>query len=159
MYQKFKKIQRIFLKIFMIIVYASYVIIPFSLFIQVVFRYLFKWPLLGIEEIATVSFIWMIIFGIAVLFKEKRYIVVDVLSQKFSGILKKRVTLINDIIMAIILVLLIYSSYISIPFLKYYKSVALGIPKSAHTIAFIVSLVFMLISSIESIFLNVKQGL
>ena len=142
----------------MIIVYASYVIIPLSLFIQVICRYFFRKPLMGIEEIASVSFIWMITFGMAVLFKEKQYIVVDALSQKFPEKLKNKITLLNELFMAIILVILIYSSYISLPFLQYYKSVALGIPKSVHTTVFIISLVFMLTCSIESIILNIKQG-
>jgi TRAP-type C4-dicarboxylate transport system permease small subunit len=157
MYLIFKKIQSIFYHIFQLIVYTAYVIIPVSLFTQVIFRYFFKHPLLGIEEIASVSFIWMVIFGIAVLFKEKKYIIVDALSQKFPEKIKSKVTLINEFIMTVILAILIYSSYISIPFLTYYKSVVLGIPKSAHTIAFIISLIFMLTCSLESIVLNLKQ--
>jgi TRAP-type C4-dicarboxylate transport system permease small subunit len=157
MYLIFKKMQAIFYRIFQFIVYSAYIIIPISLFIQVVFRYLLKKPLLGIEEIASLSFIWMVIFGSAILFKEKKYIIVDALSQKFPEKIKRKVNLINEIIMTIILAILIYSSYISLPFLKYYKSVVFRIPKSTHTIAFIISLIFMITCSIESIVLNVKQ--
>lgn len=158
MYLIFKKIQAIFYCIFQFIVYSAYVIIPISLFIQVIFRYFIKKPLLGIEEIASLSFVWMVIFGSAILFKDKQHIVVDALSQKFPEKIKSKINLINEIIMTIILIILIYSSYISIPFLKYYKSVVFRIPKSAHTIAFIVSLFFMITCSIESIVLNIKQG-
>lgn len=159
MYRIFKKIQSLILQIFNFIVYTAYIILPASLFIQVIFRYLFRRPLLGIEEIAAISFIWMVIFGIAILFKEKQYIIVDVVSQKFSEKMKKRITLVNNIIMTVILAILIYSSYLSIPFLKYYRSVVLGIPRSAHTIAFMISLLFMLICSIEQTILSMKQGI
>lgn len=158
MYLIFKKIQAVFYNVFKFIVYAAYIIIPVSLFIQVIFRYFFKKPIMGIEEIASVSFIWMVIFGIAILYKDKQYIIVDALSKKFSEKIRKKVTLINELIMIVILVILIYSSYISIPFLAYYKTVVFKIPKSAHTIAFIISLVFMITCSLESIVLNIKNG-
>lgn len=157
MYRIFKIIQSAVYSVFSVIVYAAYIIIPVSLFIQVIFRYFLNKPLLGIEEIASLSFIWMVIFGIALLFKEKQYIVVDALSQKFPEKIKRKVALINELIMIIILAILIYSSYLSIPFLKFYKSVVFGIPKSAHTIAFMVSLIFMMSCSIESIILSLRQ--
>jgi len=158
MYLIFKKIQTAFYGVFKFIVYTAYIIIPLSLFIQVIFRYFLKNPLMGIEEIASVSFIWMVIFGIAILFKDKQYIIVDVVSQKFPENIKRNVILINELIMTVILAILIYSSYISIPFLAYYKSVIFKIPRSAHTIAFIISLIFMITCSIESIVLNIKKG-
>lgn len=157
MYIIFKKIQAIFYKIFKIIVYATYIIIPVSLFIQVIFRYFLKNPLMGIEEIASLSFIWMVIFGIAILYKDKQYIIVDALSQNFPESIKNKVALINELIMIVILAILIYSSYISIPFLVYFRSVVFRIPRSVHTIAFIISLVFMMTCSIESFVLNVRQ--
>lgn len=143
----------------MLIIYVACILMPLTLFLQVIFRYVFKNPILGIEEIATMSFIWMVIFGCAVLFKEKQYIIVDALVQKFSVKIRNIISIINNIIMAAIISILIHSCYLAIPYQKFYKTVALGIPKVIHTFAFIISLIFMLSCTIESIILLIKQEL
>jgi TRAP-type C4-dicarboxylate transport system permease small subunit len=142
-------IQNSIIKLFMVIVYISSIIIPVSIFCQVVARYFFKSPIAGVEELATASFIWMIIFGSAVLYKEQRHIVVDAFISKRSESTKRIIRIICEILMIIILGVLIYSCYIALPYQKFYKTVVLKISTSTHTKALIVSSLFMLATSLE----------
>ena len=151
MYSLYRRFQDYITKVFMFIVYTFSALIPVVLFFQVIFRYMFKRPLLGLEEIASASFIWVVIFGSAVLFKERKHIIVDVAVQHVSPNVKKIAAFLSDLIMAGILFVLLRSCFLALPLQKVYKSVVLGIPKRAHTIALMVSLTFMLICTIESI--------
>jgi len=150
-YSLYQKFQEYITKLFMFIVYVFSAVIPVVLFSQVIFRYIFKRPLLGLEEIASASFIWVVIFGSAVLFKEKKHIIVDVAVQHVSPNVKKAAAFLADVIMSVILFVLIRSCFLALPLQKVYKSVVLGIPKRAHTVALMVSLIFMLICTVESI--------
>ncbi len=146
-----EKLQYLIVKLFMGIVYISATIIPASLFIQVIFRYFLHNPLQGIEEIAVLSFKCLVIFGSAVLFKENQHIVVDMFVQKLTERARNIVSLLNNLLMAAIIVLVIQSSINALPFQKFYKSVIFGIPKSLYTIMLIISLSFMLLSIIFSL--------
>jgi TRAP-type C4-dicarboxylate transport system permease small subunit len=151
MYLLYKKAQNAFIKIFFAVVYIATIIIPISMFLQVLARYFFKKPIAGIEELATAAFIWMVIFGSAILFKEKKHIIVDAFISKRSEKTKKNVELISNMLMMLILIILIYSCVIALPYQKFYKTVVLKIAATTHTKAFIVSLVFMVICCIENI--------
>lgn len=143
-----EKIQNIVIKVFMVIVYAAMVLIPVSMFCQVIARYFFKHPIAGVEELATACFIWMVIFGSAVLYKERKHIVVDAFISKLDGMPKRIVNIIGEILMMVILITMIYACFQALPFQKMYKTVVLKICTATHTKALIVSLIFMLISSL-----------
>jgi TRAP-type C4-dicarboxylate transport system permease small subunit len=151
MYSVYLKIQKCIENIFTFIVYVCCLALPILLFSQVIFRYIYKKPLNSLEEIATAAFMWMVIFGSGVLYKNKKHIIVDVFLDLFPSGLRKVLLLLTDIAVAIILVYLIKSCVMAIPFQKLYKTVILGIPKSAHTIAFCISLIYMFVCCIESI--------
>lgn len=158
MYSTYKEIQRLMIGIFYFIVYAASIIIPVILFLQVIFRYFLKNPIPGVEELATAAFIWLVIFGSAILFKEKNYIAVDVFVKNKPEKVKKIIDIIGNILMALIFAVLIYSCYIAIPNQMFYKTVVLKIPRSAHTIALMISSAFMLLCCIENIMRNLLGG-
>jgi len=151
----YKNVQMLIMKIFMGIVYVSAVIIPVSIFCQVIARYFFKHPIPGVEELATASFIWMVVFGSAVLFKERRHIVVDAFVSKRSEKTKKNIGSICEFLMLIIFLAIIYSCFLALPYQKFYKTVVLKINASIHTKALIVSCIFMMITSFESLIFNI----
>jgi TRAP-type C4-dicarboxylate transport system permease small subunit len=140
---------------FLIIVYLCSAVIPVALFLQVVFRYIFKRPLLGVEEVAIAALIMLVIFGSAIVFREKQHILVDALIQHLSPRLQHLASMICDIFTGIILVFLMKSCLVALPFQEVYRSVILGIPKSVYTIVFLVNLIFMFICSFESFVRNV----
>ncbi|AOT69393.1 TRAP transporter small permease [Geosporobacter ferrireducens] len=155
MYSIYKKIQSLIIRMFYIIVYTASIIIPVILAIQVIFRYFLKSPIPGVEELASASFIWLVIFGSAILFKEKKHIAVDMFVRNKSENIKKIIDIGNNVFMLLIFAVLIYSCYISIPNQMFYKTVVLKISRSTHTIALMISFIFMLMCCIE----NIMRGL
>ncbi len=145
-------------RLFMAVVYIACIVIPLSLFVQVIFRYFLNNPLQGIEELATFCFKCLVIFGSAVLFREKKHIIVDVFFQKFDARGQRVLTFGNNLIMAAVIVILIYSSIKAVPIQKFYASVALGIPRSLYTILFIISLSYMFICTVETMVQVVRMG-
>ena len=145
------KIKGIVMKVLSFITITTSIIIPATLFIQVVYRYIFKKPIQGIEELAVASFIWLIIFGSVISFSNNQHIIVDSFMKNSSTQTKRTISIINNIIIIIILSILIYSCYIALPNQAYFKTVVLKIPRTAHTKALIVSFVLMTIQCIENL--------
>jgi TRAP-type C4-dicarboxylate transport system permease small subunit len=146
------------LKGFYFIVYFASMTIPVSLFMQVIFRYFLRSPIAGVEEFATAAFVWLVVFGSAILFKEKNYIVVDFLVKNRKGAVRKTVTIIDDLLMIIILAVVFYSCYIALPYQSFYKTVVLKIPSTAHTIALMISFAFMFACCVEDIIKELSRG-
>ena len=155
----YEKFENFIMKIFYAIVVIASVIIPVGLFLQVLCRYFLKNPIPGVEELATAAFTIMVVFGSAILFRDKKHIVVDVFVRMFSDVIFKKhadkVRAAMEII-ANICMMLIYSFYQAIPIQKSTKSLVLKIPNSAYSKAMIVSFVLMLIDCIKTIIKRIR---
>ena len=152
MYALYKKAQRALIGVFFAICYAASVIMPFSLFVQVVFRYVFKRPISGIEELATACFTLLILFGSAILFKDRQYIIVDVFVNMFPPRAKRIADASCQLAMIAIFAVLIYASLMALPAQRMFYSVVLKIPRALYTVAFMVSCAFMLLCCVEEFF-------
>ena len=160
----YEKFETFIMKIFYAIVVIASVIIPVGLFLQVLCRYFLKNPIPGVEELATAAFTIMVVFGSAILFRDKKHIVVDVFVRMFSDVIFKKhadkvraaMEIIANICMIFIFAMLIYSFYQAIPIQKSTKSLVLKIPNSAYSKAMIVSFVLMLIDCIKTIIKRIR---
>lgn len=157
LFNHYAKFRNIFRKICMFFVYLSSIGIPFILFFQVVFRYLVKRPVLGLEELTVFLMLLLTVFGSVVLFFDKKHIVVDTLLMFLPDKAKKVLCLLNDFLVFIILGFMIKSSLLAIPLQKVYKSVVLGIPKALTTSIFLVTLVILLIDFLINILITLKD--
>lgn len=151
-YRRFKEL---IIKALYGIVYTASTIIPISLFIQVIYRYVFKRPIPGIEELASASFVWLVIFGIAIIHSKGYHINIDMFIKNRNEKAKKIIDVLGNLIITIILMILVYSCYIALPNQAVYKTVVLKIPRTAHTIALITSFTIMIIQSIENIMIKI----
>lgn len=149
MYKAYQALQKALLAVFYFICYSASVIIPFSLFFQVLFRYIARRPVSGIEELASACFTLLILAGSAILFKDRQYIIVDVFVKAFPPRVHRVLDAVCQLCMTVIFAVLIYSSILALPAQKMFYSVVLKIPRSLYTVAFIVSCAFMLLCCIE----------
>ena len=154
----YKRLQAFLLKVFYFIVYFSSIMIPVSLFMQVIFRYFLRRPIAGVEEFATAAFVWLVIFGSAILFKEKSHIVVDFVVKNSKGSMRKAIVVINDLLVMAILGVVFYGCYIALPYQSFYKTVVLQIPSTAHTAALMTSFAFMFACCVEDIAKVLGEG-
>lgn len=151
MFTMYLRIKNALYKVLNLITIITSIIIPTTLFIQVIYRYFFKKPIQGIEEIAIASFIWLIIFGSAIAFSTGQHIIVDSFLKNRSDKTKMILDIANNIVIMIILSILIYSCFIALPNQVYFKTVVFKIPRTAHTKALILSFILMFIQCVESL--------
>ena len=154
----YKRAQKGALAAFFLICYVASVVMPFSLFVQVVFRYVFKRPISGIEELATACFTLLILFGSAILFKDRKYIIVDVFVNMFPPRAKRVADAVCQLSMVVIFAVLIYAAFMALPAQRMFYSVVLKIPRSLYTVSFIVSCAFMMLCCVEEFFKELRGG-
>lgn len=88
-----------------------YVII-FVLFAGVVLRYAFSSPLFWSEEIAVLCMIWMTFLAGAILVREDKNVVITVFADLFAEKTQNRIKIFADFLVLIILVVMLYLSWI-----------------------------------------------
>lgn len=139
------------------------VIVLFSLltliFIQVLLRYVFNLPLMGIEELMLFPTIWLYMLGAANASEERSHIVVDIAdvfikSQKLLQIIH----FIKNVISAIIAVILTYWCFNYFQYsLKLWKlSPLLSMPMFLAESALFIGLVLMSIYSLSDFVKNIR---
>lgn len=64
-----------------------------SIFLQVVFRYVFHNPLVWSEEVARYSLIWMTMIGAAVATRQGQHLLIDSIVSRFSEASRQRIAL------------------------------------------------------------------
>lgn len=91
------------------------IIIPFSVltivtFLQVLFRYVFKYPAYWTQDVVSISFIWSVFLGSALAVREGEHIVVDFI-DRLPDTIRKIIVFLGSIAVLIFLVLLTYYGY------------------------------------------------
>jgi len=74
---------------------AGFVLVSFM---QVIFRYILNNSLIWAEELCRYLFVWMVFFGSAVAFKDRKHISLDLVDRVLPGWIKRYFTLILDIL-------------------------------------------------------------
>lgn len=163
MYKLYQTAMKAVLAVFHVICYATSVIIPISLTVQVFCRYFLKRPISGIEELAVCCFVLLVFAGSAILFRDRQYIIVDAFFNMFPEKVKPVVDALAQIAMIATFSVLIHACFLALPAQKVFYSVVLKIPRSLYTVTFMISCGFMIICCVEQLFKIAagmrKQGL
>lgn len=130
------------------IMVISSIVIVVLVMIQVILRYVFKHPIMGVEEMATLLGFWMYFIGAANGSRERSHIKADLLnvlvkSPKKHAIIKSAVTLFTLIMIAIMTNWTWH--YVLWSLNTFEKSPSLGIPMIYSQIALFVAAVLMLL--------------
>jgi len=156
MYDAYKKVMDFIVKIFTAIVYLAFIFIPISLFVGTVARYILKHPLVGIDELAVLALVAMTLCGSAVVYYQKKYIIIDVFVKRLKGKTKVVVDILANLLNIFVMGLLLYCFYIAIPVQYMFRTGIFNIPKSVYGIGLIITFTFMLICCIETIISDLK---
>lgn len=76
-------------------------------FLNVIFRYLFNFTVGWFEEVSTILFIWLVIFGISLAVREKLHPTIDMIFHLFSSKIKPFISKFIAILTMILLIFLI----------------------------------------------------
>ena len=157
MYKLFDACMKAVEKVFLAIVFAASIFIPVALCVAVVFRYFLKSPLLGVDELCSFAFTAMVLAGSAILFRQKRYIVVDAFIKGMKGRVRQVLDILCSTLIGVTVVGLLYCFWIAIPVQALFTTAVYQVPKSVYSISLIVVFAYMLLSVIETLFLQVKD--
>jgi TRAP-type C4-dicarboxylate transport system permease small subunit len=124
---------------------------------QVFSRMIFNKPLSYTEEISRYSFLWMVMLGFSFATKYDRHIKIDLLTVKFSPLIKKVVDLFINILA---LLVFIWVFYVGIVYMKYTSistTPALQISRAYIVIIVPLSAFLMILRSVEKVILIIKS--
>lgn len=156
MYRIYNTAMKAIEKMFLVCVYATSVFIPVALCVAVIFRYFLKSPLLGVDELCSFAFTAMVLSGSAILFHQKRYIVIDAFVKVIKGRARQIVDFICNILTAVIVAGLLYCFWLAIPVQKLFKTAFYQVPKSVYSIALLVIFAYMFCSCVETAIRQIK---
>lgn len=86
-------------------------LIALLLFLQILGRYIFSYSFAWSEEIAGFLYVWLIFLGSSLSYKDKKFIKLEYLINKFSFRIKSAIKLLIDLIVLVGLFLLIIKGY------------------------------------------------
>lgn len=105
---KTKNILDNIVKLEKLIIFITGIFIIFTIFIQVIFRYVFSSPLVGLEEIALLVVSWFYFIGAAYSVRSQNYIKADVLNLFIKNVKIKKVLNIFCHIISVIVCLILF---------------------------------------------------
>lgn len=139
----------------LIIVLLSITVI--SVISQVIFRYLLHNPLVGSEELAKLSFVWMIFLGAAVVTRDKLHIQVDYFFKKIPSSIASFVELSMEIIILILFVIVAIYGFSFVSVQSGMKSVGLNVPLAFYSFAVPIGAIFILYFTVCDL-INSRRG-
>lgn len=95
--------KKILVNLDLIIAAIAFIILVVTTFGGVIMRYLIGSPIIWAEEVQLWCFLWMTFFGSGAAFRFGSHVAVEIIFEKLSASLKKKVTIINYLIIMAIL--------------------------------------------------------
>jgi TRAP-type C4-dicarboxylate transport system permease small subunit len=131
-----------------------------SLFLGVVFRYVFDSPLIWSDETAIYSLVWLTFIGGSMAIKRQESAAVSLLMDKISGNLKVILMAISLLTVILFATLILYLSvkWLSSPTILLQKSNSMKMPMIIAYLSVPVSFVFILIHSLNLFVSNFKSS-
>ncbi|MDK2824770.1 MAG: TRAP-type transport system small permease protein [Clostridia bacterium] len=127
-------------------------------FLQVVFRYVFKYPLPWTEELARFLFVWLTFIGSAAAVKSKSHIAMDLFVSMFPKVIQKYITLLALIVFLGFSILLVKQGLFLTQMNMGQESDALGIKMGYPYLAIPVGGILMAFFIIEQIITVLRKG-
>jgi len=120
--------------------------------LQVIFRYVLNFPLFWTEEFARYCLVWSSLLGSAVAVKRGRHIAVTIFMERFPPALRRGLTIIALISVAVILTIILWGGIQLVAITRAQISPALRVSMSIPYLAVPVGAALMLLHTIVFIF-------
>ena len=137
------------IKVIVLISTASMVML---VFVNVILRYIFNSGIPIGEEISRFFFIWMVLLGAVLAFKDNEHVGISVVIDKLKGIAKKIVLVIGNILTSVALCYLSISSIDYLEMTNTYTTPAAGLPFSVVTVSLVICSFSLLVLNIFDLY-------
>lgn len=154
-----KKIDNILTKFLEIMVIILLAISTTSIFIQVIFRYFLRMPILWTEELARYLLIWLAFLGSVLGIKNNAHLNIEIFLRIVKGKVKQLLNIMRCTIQIAFLIALIKGGLEIIPKLGKFKSPMLQIPMNWVYISLVIGGGLMIYETIFSFFLEKDKHL
>lgn len=146
--KKLDKISNIIEAIMLVIFGVSIMVLVLITVYSVIMRYVVHAPVPWTEELQMILVVWMSFFGICVTILENGNISVDLLVNRFHGVMQKVCSVFSWIVMAVVLIVVMRLGFIRLDNLLNSNQITavLHIPKYVQYLAVAVSGVVMVIN-------------
>lgn len=128
-----------------------------TVFVAIVFRYVFNLPLAWSEEASRFSFIWMTLLGSAICLRDRGHLGIDLLAARLPDPWRRLVTLVNDLVVGVIAAIIFVFGLKLFAVARLQLSPAIGIPMTVVYAALPLGAFFMLIELLAN-FLAGRSG-
>lgn len=148
LYSKFLDIIQKIYKILMIIAMA---VLTVTIIASVIWRYVLENPIVWAEQLSRFMFVWAIMFGIPIYYREGLATCLDLLVEKFPDGLEKIVNIVMNICVGLFGVFYGYASWLYIVQSGATKFQGLGCPSGVVYASELVCSVFLVLCVIETV--------
>lgn len=149
------KIIRNFIEIYIPVI--AFLILFSTFILQIIMRYIFKYPLTWAYELTVISFSWTVVLGACYAMKHRSHVtftlIYDSLSKKNAAITR----MLGNIIIVVAFVLLIAPSYEYIKFMEFQSTSVFKIKLSWVFMPFLYFLISIILYTVEEIIEDVKN--
>jgi TRAP-type C4-dicarboxylate transport system permease small subunit len=115
-----------------------------SVVAQVIFRYILHNPLVGSEELAKLSFVWMIFLGAAVVTRDRLHIQVDFFFLKLPPALQRGVAVLMSLVTLALFCVVVVFGFQVVAAQSGMKSVGLNVPLAYYSFAVPIGSLFLI---------------
>lgn len=133
-------------------------VMVFSIFLQVVMRYVFHTGNAWAEELAIFSFAWLVMIGSSVAIRGNRHMNIDFLMNYFPLTLKKITQMVLNLLLMVFMGLLIIKGTELVLLTHRQLSTGMGLPMSIPYLSIPVGAVLSLLYILEAMFRSFKRG-
>lgn len=136
---------------------ALFVVMVIVMFVQVLARYVFAYPLTWAEEVVDTAFTWLCFLSAALAVKVKGHIAVELVINWLPQWPRRLIKMLTALVIIAFLVVLLYTGYQMALLNNDQQSAALGLPMSIVYASLPVSAALMLIYEIRHFVQDWKQ--
>jgi len=102
----------------------------FAFMVQIVFRYLFNWPIGWTIEVTVITWLWLVLWGAALVVKESEEIRIDLLTSMVGRRVRLAMALVASVAIVVLYGVSLPATWSYVTFMKVEKSAYLKIPMS-----------------------------
>ncbi len=101
-----------------------------SFIIQIVFRYVFNWPVGWTSEVSVLTWLWVVLWGAAFVLKDKEEIRFDILYGAVPARVRRAFVVVTGVVLVVLYAIALPASWNYVAFMKVERAAYLQVPMS-----------------------------
>ena len=155
--KRYTKVLDVIQKIYKFLMIVSMAVLTFTIIISVFWRYVLDNPIVWTEQLARFMFVWAIMLGIPIYYRNGLATYLDLVVEKFPEKVKGITSIVMDICVGLFGVFYGYASFLYIAQSGTTKFQGLGCPSSFVYASELACSIFLVLCAVESLIKKAKK--